>query len=201
MAGEIEGRKEKFWDEAALVASDMSLEILGDFAIVWLLSPKACFKPRSDSPFTRALRSLPAHAMQVGSQYKLQQRLGALALRGAQFFAVGFGAAAVGHSATLAAVDAQRKKALASGDKKRVAEAKNAKPLAPAWDTAMAWGYFMGLSSNARYQIVNGFEERVLDVLPMSNAVRSVATFVLRFGNTFVGTKQWMWWAKFIGVQ
>jgi len=198
MAGEVQGRGDKFWDEAALVASDMSLEVLGDFAIVWLLSPKACFKPRADSALTRALRSLPSHAMQVGSGYKLQQRLGALALRGAQFFAVGFGAAAVGHSATIAAVSAQRKRGVLRGDKQTAA---NTAPLAPALDTAMAWGWFMGVSSNARYQVVNGFEERVLDVIPMPALPRALATFALRFGNTFVGTKQWMWWAKWIGVQ
>lgn len=198
MAGEIQGRGEKFWDEAALVASDMSLEILGDFAIVWLLSPKACFKPRADSALTRALRSLPSHAMQVGPAYALQQRLGALALRGAQFFAVGFGAAAVGHSATIAAVSAQRRRALLRGDKQA---ADSSTPLAPALDTAMAWGWFMGLSSNARYQLVNGFEERVLDAIPMPALARGLSTFALRFGNTFVGTKQWMWWAKWIGVQ
>ena len=195
MAGEVQGRGERFWDEIAMVASDMSLEILGDFAIVWLLSPRASFAPRSNSAIARVLRALPAHCLQVGP-YSLAQRVGTFAMRGAQLFGVGFGAAAVGHSLTLAAVDAQTAAAKARGDK--------TPPLAqPAGvgATAAAWGWFMGVSSNARYQIVNGFEERALDTLPLSPAAKSVATFVLRFSNTYLGTLNWMWWAKEVGVQ
>ena len=55
MAGEVSGRGERFWEESALVASDMSLEILGDFAIVWLLSPAANF---ASTPLRRPTRFL-----------------------------------------------------------------------------------------------------------------------------------------------
>lgn len=195
MAGEIQGRGDRFWSEAAMVASDMSLEILGDFAIVWLLSPCASFAPRSNSAIARALRGLPAHSLQVG-QYTLAQRVGALALRGAQFFGVGFGAAAVGHSLTLAALDSQKAAAAARGDK-----APDLAEPAGVGATAAAWGWFMGVSSNARYQLVNGFEERVLDTLPIGAGPKSLATFLLRFGNTYLGTLNWMWWAKEVGVQ
>lgn len=194
MAGEIQGRGDRFWSEAAMVASDMSLEILGDFAIVWLLSPRASFAPASTAPLARALRGLPAHSLQVGG-YSLAQRVGALALRGAQFFGVGFGAAAVGHSLTLAALDSQKAAAAARGERVALAEP------AGVGATAAAWGWFMGVSSNARYQLVNGFEERVLDVLPLGAGPKSLATFLLRFGNTYLGTLNWMWWAKEVGVQ
>jgi hypothetical protein len=196
MAGEVSGRGERFWEESALVASDMSLEILGDFAIVWLLSPAANFAPRADSAFARALASLPAHALQVGA-FTLPQRLGAVALRGAQFFAVGAGAAAVGHSITLAALGARARAAAARGERPRPGAAAPA----PVLDTAMAWGWFMGLSSNARYQAVAGVEERALGALPLPAPARAVATFLLRFSNTYVGTMNWMWWARKVGVQ
>lgn len=37
-----------------------------------------------------------------------------------------------------------------------------AKELAPVLDNSLAWGSFMALSSNTRYQIVNGIEERIV---------------------------------------
>ena len=203
MAGEIQGRPgDRFWKEINFVASDMSLEVIGDFFIVWLLSPRASFAPRSPSAAARAVAALPAHALQVGA-FTLPQRLGALALRGAQFFAVGAGAAALGHSATVAMVERQKAAAAARGEKPPKLKKGEAPPkeLGPIVDTAAAWGVFMALSSNARYQLVNGFEERVLDPLPLPPLAKSLATFWLRFGNTFVGTVNWMWWAKLVGVQ
>ena len=40
------------------------------------------------------------------------------------------------------------------------------KPLAPVLDNSATWGGFMALSTNLRYQLVNGIEERVLVSLP-----------------------------------
>lgn len=36
------------------------------------------------------------------------------------------------------------------------------KPLAPVLENSVVWGGFMGLSTNLRYQLVNGFEDRIL---------------------------------------
>ena len=36
------------------------------------------------------------------------------------------------------------------------------KPLAPVLENSVVWGGFMGLSTNLRYQLLNGFEERLL---------------------------------------
>jgi hypothetical protein len=36
------------------------------------------------------------------------------------------------------------------------------KELAPVLENSLAWGAFMGLSANVRYQLINGFEERML---------------------------------------
>ena len=49
------------------MASDLSLEIIGDFAIVWLLSPKANFKPLPKSVLGRAYKALPGHCLQARS--------------------------------------------------------------------------------------------------------------------------------------
>ena len=52
--------------EIDFVASDLSLEIIGDFAIVWLLSPRKSFRPLPKSVLGRVYKALPGHALQAG---------------------------------------------------------------------------------------------------------------------------------------
>lgn len=47
------------------MASDMALEIIGDFSIVWFLSPALCLSGRSSSAFGRWTAALPASALQA----------------------------------------------------------------------------------------------------------------------------------------
>ena len=51
--------------EIDFVASDLSLEIIGDFAIVWLLSPRKSFRPLPRSVLGRVYKALPGHALQA----------------------------------------------------------------------------------------------------------------------------------------
>jgi hypothetical protein len=37
--------------------------------------------------------------------------------------------------------------------------------MAGVWDNSVQWGNFMGVSSNLRYQLVNGWEARLLPLL------------------------------------
>lgn len=53
--------------EIDFVASDMSLEIIGDFAVVWLLSPRKSFSPLPKSVLGRVYKALPGHALQATS--------------------------------------------------------------------------------------------------------------------------------------
>ena len=46
--------------------SDLALEVVGDAAIVWLLSPKAAIAPRPASGLSRLTLSLPGYFLQVG---------------------------------------------------------------------------------------------------------------------------------------
>ncbi len=45
--------------------SDLSLEIIGDFAIVWLLSPKKSFSAAPSGGVSLFASRLPGHALQV----------------------------------------------------------------------------------------------------------------------------------------
>lgn len=51
--------------EIDFVMSDLSLEIIGDFAIVWLLSPKKTFGAAPTSAIGKIASQLPGHALQV----------------------------------------------------------------------------------------------------------------------------------------
>lgn len=74
--------------------------------------------------------------------------------------------------------------------------------LAPIIPTSLAWGGFMMASSNTRYQMVNGIEQRLLDPLLGGNApLLTAVTFALRFGNCYVGGWHWLPWAKMWNIQ
>ncbi len=45
--------------------SDLSLEIIGDFAIVWLLSPKKSFSAAPSGGLSLFASRLPGHSLQV----------------------------------------------------------------------------------------------------------------------------------------
>lgn len=47
--------------------SDMALEVIGDFAVVWLLSPTRSFSPVAKNSMARYINGLPGHALQVFS--------------------------------------------------------------------------------------------------------------------------------------
>lgn len=51
--------------ELHFVASDIALELIGDFAVVCLLSPKKSFTQRPKPGFSRFIGGLPGHAFQV----------------------------------------------------------------------------------------------------------------------------------------
>ena len=57
----------------------------------------------------------------------------------------------------------------------------------------------MAASSNTRYQLVNSFEAYGLPALPA--AARTLTSFVVRTGNNYLGSANWIWWAKFRGLQ
>ncbi|DBA68740.1 TPA: hypothetical protein ACH3X2_013437 [Trebouxia sp. C0005] len=195
-SAEKSSRKDKFWKEFDFVLSDMALEVIGDFAVVWLLSPTRSFTPRAKSGLARYINALPGHALQVG-KYKPAQRAAVVAYRGAQFFGVSFLASALGHSLTKYMVD--RSRAQSPHVKAEGEEAD--KELAPVLDNSIAWGGFVASSTNLRYQLVNGFEERALDAYIRNPVLKSGLIFIIRFGNTFWGGAQWVQYAKLIGIQ
>ncbi|KAG6510045.1 hypothetical protein ZIOFF_028053 [Zingiber officinale] len=68
----------------------------------------------------------------------------------------------------------------------------------------MDWsGVFLAISSNTRYQIINGLE-RVVEASPVAKRVPPVAmafTIGVRFANNIYGGMQFVDWARWSGVQ
>lgn len=218
LLAEIRQRGDAFWAEADFVASDLALELVGDALLVWLLSPAlplgaaATAGGGGAARVAAALGRLPRHAGAIGA-YTLPQRLGAGVWKGAQFAGIGLVSSAVGHSATKALVAARGSSLSTVGDGGGGAAAATSggddKHLASVWDNSVAWGAFLGLSSNPRYQLVSALEARVVDGwLPKvlgggarAEAAAAFASTVLRLGNCYTGSSQWIPFARMVGVQ
>lgn len=187
-SAEINARGDKFMKEMPFVLSDVALEALGDISMVWLLSPRKSFKPLPGKGLPRRIAKLPGHWLQAGN-FTLAERAATVLYRGLQFFAVGFTTSAIGHSFTKWAVESS------------VENAEEMPHLAPVLDNSIGWGSFMALSSNLRYQFVNGFEERLLDVFVPNKALNSLGALGVRYSNCYLGGVQWVWFARMAGLQ
>ncbi|RVW44504.1 Protein RETICULATA, chloroplastic [Vitis vinifera] len=69
--------------------------------------------------------------------------------------------------------------------------------------TAFCLSVFLAVSSNTRYQIINGLE-RVVEASPLAKKVPPVAmafTVGVRFANNIYGGMQFVDWARWSGVQ
>lgn len=73
--------------------------------------------------------------------------------------------------------------------------------LAPVLPTAAAYATFMAASSNTRYQLVNSFEALCLPAIPGGARVQTLTSFVVRTLNNYLGSANWIWWAKYRGLQ
>ena len=68
---------------------------------------------------------------------------------------------------------------------------------------ALGYGAYMASSSNLRYQIVAGIiEERGIEVLfHKQRQMISALSFLIRTGNTFVGSLLWVDFCRLTGLQ
>ncbi|KAH9736198.1 protein RETICULATA [Citrus sinensis] len=76
-------------------------------------------------------------------------------------------------------------------------------PVPPLLKSAALWGVFLAVSSNTRYQVINGLE-RLVEASPLAKQVPPVAmafTVGVRFANNIYGGMQFVDWARWSGVQ
>uniref|UniRef100_A0A803LC28 Uncharacterized protein n=2 Tax=Chenopodium quinoa TaxID=63459 RepID=A0A803LC28_CHEQI len=199
-AAELEKRKENFKKELDFVTADVIMALVADFLLVWLPAPTVSLRPalaRSVGPVAKFFYGCPDNAFQVavaGTTYSILQRIGALARNGAKLFAVGATSSVIGTGVTNLLLNARK-----TIDKTFTTDGEDIPMLA----TSIAYGVYLSVSANLRYQIIAGvIEQRILEpFLHDQKLILSAVCFAVRTGNTFLGSLMWVDFARFIGVQ
>lgn len=199
-AAELEKRKENFSKELDFVCADVIMAIIADFMLVWLPAPTVSLKPPlavSAGLLTKFFYGCPENAFQValaGTSFSFLQRVGAVVRNGAKLFAVGSSASVVGTGITNTLINIRK-----FFDKSYAMEAEDVPVLA----TSIGYGVYMSVSSNLRYQVLAGvIEQRMLEpLLHKHKLALSAICFVVRTGNTFLGSLMWVDFARWTGIQ
>ncbi|CAI9764989.1 unnamed protein product [Fraxinus pennsylvanica] len=199
-AAELERRREKFTKELDFVFADVVMAIIADFMLVWLPAPTVSLRPAialSAGSLNKFFYGCPDNAFQValaGTSYSFLQRIGAIVRNGAKLFAVGTSASLVGTGVTNLLINARK-----AIDKSFAGEAEDV----PILSTSVAYGVYLAVSSNLRYQILAGvIEQRILEpLLHNHKLILSAICFAVRTGNTFLGSLMWVDYARWIGIQ
>ncbi|XP_073009018.1 protein RETICULATA-RELATED 4, chloroplastic-like [Typha latifolia] len=199
-AAELERRRENFLKELDFVFADVVMAIIADFMLVWLPAPTVSLKKPlalSAGAIAKFFYSCPDNAFQValaGTSYSFLQRVGAIARNGSKLFVVGTGASLIGTGITNALINTRK-----FFDKDFAGEAEDV----PILSTSVAYGVYMAVSSNLRYQVLAGvIEQRILEpLLHNQKLALSALCFAVRTGNTFLGSLMWVDYARWIGIQ
>uniref|UniRef100_A0A0E0Q619 Uncharacterized protein n=1 Tax=Oryza rufipogon TaxID=4529 RepID=A0A0E0Q619_ORYRU len=198
---EVQKRGEEFWSEFELYAADMLVGVVVNVALVGMLAPYARFGGGSASPgllgrVRHAYDSLPSSVFEAerpGYSFSIQQRIGTYFFKGILYGTVGFFCGLVGQGIANLIMTAKRS----------VKKSDDDVPVPPLLKTSALWGAFLGVSSNTRYQIINGLE-RVVEASPVAKRVPAVSlafTVGVRFANNIYGGMQFVDWARMTGCQ
>lgn len=199
-AAELERRRENFSKELDFVFADVVMAIIADFMLVWLPAPTVSLRPPlavTAGGLSKFFYGCPDNAFQValaGTSYSFLQRVGAIVRNGGKLFVVGTSASLIGTGVTNALISARK-----AIDKSFAGEAEDV----PILSTSVAYGVYMSVSSNLRYQVLAGvIEQRILEpLLHEQKLLLSAICFVVRTGNTFLGSLMWVDYARWIGIQ
>lgn len=198
---EVQKRGKDFWAEFELYAADLLVGVVVDVALVGMLAPYVQFgQPSLSSGFLGRIQhscaTLPSSVFEAerpGRRFSVQQRIATYFYKGILYGSVGFGCGLIGQGIANLIMTAKRS----------INKSEENVPVPPLVQSAVLWGVFLAVSSNTRYQIINGLE-RVVEASPLAKQVPSVAmafTVGVRFANNIYGGMQFVDWAKWSGVQ
>jgi hypothetical protein len=163
---------------------------LTNLALVLALCPVAAVAaPPAAGTLAAYTASLPGYFMQKGA-FSASQRAVCFFSKAVQFSCVGAATSAVGQAITLGIVETRTR---------MNPENAPSVELAPVLPTAAGFAVFMAASANTRYQLVSSFEGNILPAFPGS--IRTITSAVVRTVNNYVGSANWIWWAKYCGLQ
>lgn len=140
-----------------------------------------------------ALPSSVFEAERPGCKFSMQQRIATYFYKGVLYGSVGFGCGLIGQGIANMIMTAKRS----------IKKSEEEIPVPPLVKSAALWGIFLAVSSNTRYQIINGLET-VVEASPLAKQVPPIAmafTVGVRFANNIYGGMQFIDWARWSGVQ
>ncbi|KAA8550245.1 hypothetical protein F0562_001929 [Nyssa sinensis] len=198
---EVQKRGKDFWAEFELYAADLLVGVVVDIALVGMLAPYVRIgKPSISSGFfgriqhvCGALPSSVFEAERPGCRFSVKQRIATYFYKGVLYGSVGFGCGLIGQGIANLIMTAKRS----------IKKSEEDIPVPPLLKSAALWGFFLAVSSNTRYQIINGLE-CLVEASPLAKRVPPVAmafTVGVRFANNVYGGMQFVDWAKWSGVQ
>lgn len=198
LSAEYEQRRSDFWKQGEFVFANLITAILADFALVYLPAPSVALTRATGKGFGAWLANLsttlPSNIFQTDRAFTMAQRAGGFALKGSQLFVVGMLCCFTGVIVTNSLVFIREKL-----DKKYVPKTEKQNPLL----VSLLYATFLGISSGSRYQLVNGVESHIFPRIfaTAPRIVEEASTFLLRYGNTFWGSQQWVMFCRFTNVQ
>lgn len=199
LSAEYEQRRKNFWKEKEFVFANLITALLADFALVYLPAPSVSLSKASTEKGIRAWisnlsRTLPSNIFQTDRPFTLAQRAGGFALKASQLFVVGMACCFTGVILTNTLVFIRERL-----DKSYVPKTKKQNPLL----VSVLYAIFLGASSGTRYQLVNGVENHIFPRIfaKTPQLLEEASTFLLRYGNTFWGSQQWVMFCRFTNVQ
>ncbi|KAL6574677.1 hypothetical protein OROMI_011962 [Orobanche minor] len=198
---EVQKRGKDFWVEFELYTADLLVGVVVNVALVGMLAPYARIGgPSSSRGFAgrmlRAYGALPSSVFEAerpGSRFSVNQRIATYFFKGILYGLVGFGCGIFGQGIANLIMTAKRS----------IKKSKDDIPVPPLIKSAALWGVFLAVSSNTRYQVINGLE-RIVEASPLAKQVPPVAmafTVGVRFANNVYGGMQFVDWARLSGVQ
>jgi len=197
-------RGDNFSKELDFVTANVIMAIIADFMLVWLPAPTfaparmAAANAAQKGAVAKFFATCPDNAFQVvpygAEPWTVAQRAAAVARNGAKLIGVGITASMIGVGLTNAMI-AFRKQIDPSFE--------TLNPPQNPLKTSAVYGLYMGSSSNFRYQLLAGVvEERFVDRVFRNQAlVASTLSFILRTGNTFLGSLLWVDFVRLFGMQ
>jgi len=193
-SAELSVRRERFIPELDFYFANLITALLADFFLGYLPAPSVNItgKELARSAWSSFVQGLPSNIFQRGAQFSFLDRVVALVLKSAQLASVGLGCAAVGFALSNISIAVRERLFPDSG------------PPTPKTDViavSLVYALFLATSSCMRYQLVAGIENRVFPQI-MGNRPLALQTssFLLRFGNTFLGSSHWIFFARYFGL-
>ncbi|XP_008807329.2 protein RETICULATA-RELATED 3, chloroplastic-like [Phoenix dactylifera] len=185
--GDMASRPNFGLNELDFVFSTLVVGSILNFVLMYLLAPTSASAAATLPGVFAACP--PGHMFEAGP-YSLPARLGTFVYKGVTFAAVGFAAGLAGTAIS---------NGLIALRKKMDPEFETPNKPPPTVLNALTWALHMGLSSNFRYQTLNGGEFLMAKVLPP--AAFKVSVVALRCMNNVLGGASFVLLARLTGSQ